>query len=102
VIKALGLERCRDTIIGDHMRRGVSGVPARPPACLPASPERLPAACLRAVLDLVSIPVCSRWRALLPPLATTHALCTSLSHMPGFLFCVHRFLPQAASASVCL
>ncbi|KAL4855816.1 ABC transporter G family member 22 [Chlorella vulgaris] len=25
VIKALGLERCRDTIIGDHMRRGVSG-----------------------------------------------------------------------------
>ncbi|KAL4444675.1 hypothetical protein ABPG77_002492 [Micractinium sp. CCAP 211/92] len=25
VIKALGLERCRDTIIGDHLRRGVSG-----------------------------------------------------------------------------
>ncbi|EFN53135.1 hypothetical protein CHLNCDRAFT_32365 [Chlorella variabilis] len=25
VIKALGLGRCRDTIIGDHMRRGVSG-----------------------------------------------------------------------------
>lgn len=31
VIKALGLERCRDTIIGDHLRRGVSGAgaPAR-------------------------------------------------------------------------
>ena len=25
VIKALGLTRCRDTIIGDHLRRGVSG-----------------------------------------------------------------------------
>ncbi|KAL4427647.1 hypothetical protein ABPG75_001736 [Micractinium tetrahymenae] len=25
VIKALGLEKCRDTIIGDHLRRGVSG-----------------------------------------------------------------------------
>lgn len=25
VIEALGLGRCRDTIIGDHMRRGVSG-----------------------------------------------------------------------------
>ncbi len=31
VIKALGLDRCRDTIIGDHLRRGVSGAgaPAR-------------------------------------------------------------------------
>lgn len=26
MIKALGLEKCRDTIIGDHLRRGVSGV----------------------------------------------------------------------------
>ena len=25
VIEALGLQRCRDTIIGDHLRRGVSG-----------------------------------------------------------------------------
>lgn len=25
VVRVLGLERCRNTIIGDHMRRGVSG-----------------------------------------------------------------------------
>jgi hypothetical protein len=25
VLKGLGLDKCRDTIVGNHMRRGVSG-----------------------------------------------------------------------------
>jgi ABC-type histidine transport system ATPase subunit len=29
VIRGLGMERCRDTIVGNHMRRGVSGGSSR-------------------------------------------------------------------------
>ena len=94
VIKALGLGRCRDTIIGDHMRRGVSGARratecSQPPAVrsgrgieLPCPPLRLVSAGTRPAgrRRLAS----RRWRAasFTPPCLT---LCL-----------------QAASASVCL
>lgn len=44
VIKALGLDKCRDTIIGDHLRRGVSGAYARACTALQQGMLRRPSA----------------------------------------------------------